>query len=130
MIVLGRLSQVTVRGGRPERVVVKCSAEQKAALKAHSVLAGVSMGKFLMDAALGEQSDSVMSAVERRELLAAVGRLQTELVRVGTNLNQLARAANVAGDAVRDGRDLPLILGEVDQALLQATRLFDSLAGV
>lgn len=111
------ISQDTVPGGRSEQLRVRLSSDQKLQLEVRAKLAGVSMAKYVLDASLGTRRDAVMSAAERRELLVALTALRAEVGKLGSNVNQIARAANIAGSAVFEGYDVDTILGSVGRAL-------------
>jgi uncharacterized protein (DUF1778 family) len=111
------VSQETVPGGRSEQLRVRLSSDQKLQLEVRAKLAGVSMAKYVLDAALGSRSDVVVSAAERRELLVALTALRADVGKLGSNVNQIARAANIAGSVIFDDYDLETILSSVGRAL-------------
>jgi hypothetical protein len=77
---------------RTHYVAVRCSADEVAALAAKAERAGLSRGAYLRAVALGSPGPRAVRRppVEKVELARLLG----ELGRVGSNLNQLARAAN------------------------------------
>ena len=88
--------QRRVAGGSAVRINVRTTEDTYARLVANSTVAGLSVPRYLIESGLRE-STSGWSLREQRwwvERLDAVG---TRLIRIGTNLNQMASAANATG---------------------------------
>ncbi len=76
-----------------ETVVLRCTAQEKDKLKAQAEAAGVTISALLR-ATLG-----LVKPTRRRAAPKVDPRLVAELSRIGTNLNQIARAVNTATSA-------------------------------
>lgn len=72
-----------------ERLTVRATPEEAARVRADAAAAGLTVSRYLVRQATGRES--VLIGAEVRDELAA---LRRALSRVGSNLNQLARAAN------------------------------------
>ena len=81
-----------VQDSRDALIHVRCTCAERAAIKAVAREAGLSVGAFLRALALGDAGPrSVRRApIERVELV----RLKGELGKVGSNINQIAKAVN------------------------------------
>ena len=109
-----------VGDARTKLIPVRCTAKERAAIKAVADKAGLSVGAFLRAAALGDAGPRAVRRppVERKELARLLGHLG----KVGSNINQLAHAYN------RDRRvpglaeltDLRAYVGQMRDALLAA----------
>jgi mobilization protein NikA len=84
-----------IKDARTKLVPVRCTAEERAAIKAVADKAGLSVGAFLRAAALGDAGPRAVRRppIERKELARLLGHLG----KVGSNLNQLAHAFNSRG---------------------------------
>jgi hypothetical protein len=84
-----------VKDARTKLIPVRCTAEERAAIKAVADKAGLSVGAFLRAAALGDAGPRAVRRppIERKELARLLGHLG----KVGSNLNQLAHAFNSRG---------------------------------
>lgn len=84
-----------VRDARTKLIPVRCTAEERAAIKAVADKAGLSVGALLRAAALGDAGPRAVRRppIERKELARLLGHLG----KVGSNLNQLAHAFNSRG---------------------------------
>jgi hypothetical protein len=84
-----------VKDARTKLIPVRCTAEERAAIKAVADKAGLSVGAFLRAAALGDAGPRAVRRppIERKELARLLGHLG----KVGSNLNQLAYAFNSRG---------------------------------
>jgi uncharacterized protein (DUF1778 family) len=85
-----------VKDARTERIPpIRCTAEERAAIKAAADKAGLSVGAFMRAAALGDAGPRAVRRppIERKELARLLGHLG----KVGSNLNQLAHAFNRSG---------------------------------
>ena len=71
---------------------IRCTEEERAAIKAAADRAGLGVGAFLRAAALGDAGPRAVRRppIERKELARLLGHLG----KVGSNLNQLAHAYN------------------------------------
>jgi hypothetical protein len=80
---------------RTEQMVVRCTPEERAELEARAVRAGLAVGAYLRQQALGGSGPRARRRppVDADALLL----LEGQLGRIGNNLNQLARAANAGG---------------------------------
>jgi len=74
---------------------IRCTEEERAAIKAAADRAGLGVGAFLRAAALGDAGPRAVRRppIERKELARLLGHLG----KVGSNLNQLAHAYNGRG---------------------------------
>jgi len=81
---------------RTRLLAVRCTAEELAAIHAAASRAGLSAGAFVRLQTLGAPGPRAARRppIERVELARLLG----ETGRLGSNVNQLARAANAAGD--------------------------------
>jgi hypothetical protein len=109
-----------VEDARTKLVPVRCTAEERAAIKAVADKAGLSVGAFLRAAALGNAGPRAVRRppIERKELARLLGHLG----KVGSNLNQLAHAFNSRG-RVPGLAELERIRGDVGEmraALMKA----------
>ncbi|HEX3983909.1 MAG TPA: plasmid mobilization relaxosome protein MobC [Acidisoma sp.] len=77
-------------------VAVRCTDAEHATLTAAAAQAGLSVGAYLRTMALGSPGPRAVRrpSVERADLARLLG----ELGKIGSNVNQLARAANTSGD--------------------------------
>ena len=81
---------------RGKFVAVRCSAAEYAAINAAAAQAGHSIGAYLRMAALGSAGPrAVRRPPVEKEALA---RLLGEIGKLGSNVNQIARAVNTTGD--------------------------------
>lgn len=88
---MGRPS--TDDGGRTERVYVRLTTAEAAALADRAAAAGLSVSDYVRTTALGADP------TRRRAMPADVAQVVRHLSAVGNNLNQLARACNQSGTA-------------------------------
>jgi hypothetical protein len=101
-------------------ISLRCTAKDHAAISAAATKAGLSIGAYLRSLALGSAGPRAVRRppIERKELARLLG----QLGKVGSNINQLARAYNQTG--VRPGfPELVAIrqeIGEMRTALMQA----------
>ena len=109
-----------VKDARTKLVPVRCTAEERAAIKAVADKAGLSVGAFLRAAALGDAGPRSVRRppVERKELARLLGHLG----KVGSNLNQLAYAFNSRGrvPALAELKDMRTYVGQMRDALMAA----------
>ena len=101
-------------------ISLRCTAKDHAAISEAAARAGLSIGAYLRSLALGNAGPRAVRRppIERKELARLLGHLG----KVGSNINQLARAYNQTG--VRPGfPELVAIrqeIGEMRTALMQA----------
>ncbi|MGK5555832.1 plasmid mobilization protein [Actinomadura kijaniata] len=82
-------------GGRRHQALVKMSDEEYLQIAARAAVAGVSVPRLLVEAALaGDQQ----AASERRALVAEFLAVRRLLAAVSNNVNQLAMVANATGE--------------------------------
>ena len=100
------------RRGRPKAavvrdrlVVVRVSGPERERLRRTARGTGLSVSEFLRRRAFGRPVRARVDA-----------RAELQLRAIGVNLNQLARAANAAGQVER-GRDIDAVLGEIREAV-------------
>lgn len=86
-----------VKDARTKLLPIRCTAEERAAIKAAADKAGLSVGAFLRASALGDAGPRAVRRppIERKELARLLGHLG----KVGSNINQLAHAFNQRGRA-------------------------------
>lgn len=99
---------------------IRCTEQERAAIKAAADGAGLSVGAFLRALALGDAGPRAVRRppVERKELARLLGHLG----KVGSNINQLAHAYNLTG-VLPGFPELVAIRQEIGQmraALMQA----------
>lgn len=84
-----------VEVARTKLIPVRCTADERAAIKAVADKAGLSVGAYLRAAALGDAGPRAVRRppIERKELARLLGHLG----KLGSNLNQLAHAFNSRG---------------------------------
>lgn len=84
-----------VQDARTKLIPVRCTTEERIAIKAVADKAGLSVGAYLRAAALGNAGPRAVRRppIERKELARLLGHLG----KVGSNLNQLAHAYNRVG---------------------------------
>lgn len=100
---LRRRRRANVAGGRQAVHKVRVSAEEEAALLARVDGDPLQVARLLVESALSDQAGETVS--ERRRLLEALFAVRLELARIGVNVNQLARRANVGdGFPVEEAR--------------------------
>ncbi|MGO1056963.1 plasmid mobilization protein [Crossiella sp. CA198] len=89
--------QRRVRGGSPISIHVRTTATTYAALVVRAAVAGLSVPRYLVESA---QRDSTIgwSLREQRWWAERLDTVETRLIRIGANLNQVATAANSTGD--------------------------------
>jgi hypothetical protein len=109
-----------VGDARTKLIPVRCTAEERAAIKAVADKAGLSVGAFLRAAALGDAGPRSVRRppIERKELARLLGHLG----KVGSNLNQLAHAfnSNGRGPGLAELNDIRRHVTEMRDALIKA----------
>jgi mobilization protein NikA len=99
---------------------VRCTEEERVAIKAAADQAGLSVGAFVRALALGDAGPRAVRRppIERKELARLLGHLG----KIGSNLNQLAHAFN-RDRSIPGGDELNAIrkqVGELRDALMKA----------
>ncbi|HEX3783666.1 MAG TPA: plasmid mobilization relaxosome protein MobC [Pseudonocardiaceae bacterium] len=89
--------QRRVEGGSPKRINVRTTVETHAALVAASMLAGLSLPRYLIESALHGPLQG-WSLRDQRWWVERLDVAETRLIRIGTNLNQMAAVANATGE--------------------------------
>ena len=109
-----------VKDARTKLIPVRCTAVERAAIKAVADKAGLSVGAFLRAAALGDAGPRAVRRppIERKELARLLGHLG----KVGSNLNQLAHAFNSRGrvPGLAELNDIRRHVVELRDALMKA----------
>jgi hypothetical protein len=109
-----------VKDARTKLIPVRCTAVERAAIKAVADKAGLSVGAFLRAAALGDAGPRSVRRppIERKELARLLGHLG----KVGSNLNQLAHAFNSSGrvPGLAELNDIRSYVGQMRDALMAA----------
>lgn len=105
------------RAGRTFRHEVWMTAEERSLLSAMAEQQGVTVPRLLVESALAGRD----TPAGRREALRRVFAMQRTLTGMATNINQLARAANVHGQApvgtAQALEDLHVAVGELNGLL-------------
>lgn len=97
-----RMRQANVAGGRPVAHRVCVSVEEEAVLARRAAAERVTVARLLVESALSGGGETPS---ERRVLVEELFAARRELARVGVNVNQLARKANVGeGFPVEEAR--------------------------
>lgn len=89
--------QRRVRGGSPLRINVRTTPTTYARLVAGAAVAGLSVPRFLVESAL-RRSSGGWSLREQRWWAERLDVVETRLIRISTNLNQMAAATNSTGE--------------------------------
>ena len=88
--------QRRVKGGAKERINVRTTPEMYNRVADAAEAAGLSMPRFLIESALRESAEG-WSLREQRWWAERLDTVETRLIRIGVNLNQMATAANATG---------------------------------
>ena len=89
--------QRRVEGGSPMRINVRTTVETYAALVAASMVAAVSLPRYLIESALHGPLPGWRLG-DQRWWVNRLDIAETRLIRIGTNLNQLAAVSNATGE--------------------------------
>jgi hypothetical protein len=92
----GMRRQRRVEGGSPMRINVRTTLHTYAALVAASKVAGLSVPRYLIESALRESTGG-WSLRQQRWWAERLDVVETRLIRIGTNLNQMAAVTNATG---------------------------------
>jgi mobilization protein MobC len=92
----GMRRQRRVEGGSPMRINVRTTMHTYAALAAASKVAGLSVPRFLIESALHESTGG-WSLRQQRWWAERLDVVETRLIRIGTNLNQMTAVTNTTG---------------------------------
>lgn len=88
--------QRRVEGGSPMRINVRTTMRTYADLVAASKVAGLSVPRYLIESALRESTGG-WSLRQQRWWAERLDVVETRLIRIGTNLNQMAAVTNATG---------------------------------
>ncbi|WP_420874253.1 MobC family plasmid mobilization relaxosome protein [Nocardia gipuzkoensis] len=111
-----RERQANVPGGREHSTLVRMSAEEKTALMQRAAEAGVSVPRLMVESALSSAPEA-----GRAHAVMQLLELDTEIRRIGANLNQLTRYAH-------QERELPEHLDDALHAVVRACLSVDATA--
>ncbi|RKT53546.1 plasmid mobilization protein [Saccharothrix australiensis] len=89
--------QRRVTGGSAVSIHVRTTVTTYTALVARAAVAGLSILRYLVESALRD-STTGWSLREQRWWAERLDTVETRLIRIGTNLNQMATVANSTGD--------------------------------
>lgn len=92
-----RRRQANVAGGRGHSFKVKTSAEQAQVLISRAVVAGVSVPRLLVEAALAGPGGR--TSTQRHEVMAELFAVHRKLSGIAVNINQVAKATNATREA-------------------------------
>lgn len=118
-----RQRQPNLDGGRRSRFDVKTSPEDAARLRALAAAAGITVPRFLVEAAFADLGET---ATDRTEKLTEFLRARRLMAAVSNNLNQLTKAANATGEV---HEDLQLTLARVRHVADQIDEALTGLNG-
>lgn len=114
-----------VVGGKPVRHEVKVTPEEEGRLLQLALRYGVSIPKLLVDSALAGGSEvAAANASVREDTLVRMFQTQRVLSGVANNVNQIARAANIDGQA---REELSATLADVRRAAVAIAGYIDEL---
>ncbi|MGB3438253.1 MAG: plasmid mobilization relaxosome protein MobC [Actinophytocola sp.] len=88
--------QRRVRGGSPVSIHVRTTETTYAALIVRAAAAGLSVPRYLVESGLRD-TDTGWSLRQQRWWAERLDTAETRLIRIGTNLNQIATVANSTG---------------------------------
>lgn len=99
-----RRARRSVRGVQRSRLLVSLTASERALIEEGARLRGVSMSRFVVEAALHPvtASDGVAGAPHVEELIELLRAYRRQLEGAMTNLNQVAHHANAMGEVPED----------------------------
>ena len=109
---------------RPVRLYTYVTQEEEGQVKEAADLANLKVSVFLRKVALAQQIRPARSR-QTQELVVTLGKLGTELNRVGNNLNQLAHQANMENfpkeEALLESKaELDAVVASIAQAIKEA----------
>lgn len=101
---MARRARRSVRGVQRSRLLVSLTASERALIEEGARLRGVSMSRFVVEAALHPvtASDGVAGAPHVEELIELLRAYRRQLEGAMTNLNQVAHHANVMREVPED----------------------------
>ncbi|MDX3656262.1 hypothetical protein PV646_02980 [Streptomyces sp. ID05-26A] len=88
--------QRRVRGGSPVSIHVRTTETTYAALIVRAAVAGLSVPRYLVESGLRD-TDTGWSLRQQRWWAERLDTVETRLIRISTNLNQIATVANSTG---------------------------------
>ncbi|HEX3778997.1 MAG TPA: plasmid mobilization relaxosome protein MobC [Pseudonocardiaceae bacterium] len=92
-----RRRQRRVDGGSPIRINVRTTSDTYLRLVIAATLAGLTVPRYLIESALQESAGG-WSLREQRWWTERLDVVETRLIRIGVNLNQMAAATNATGE--------------------------------
>lgn len=101
---MARRARRSVRGVQRSRLLVSLTASERALIEEGARLRGVSMSRFVVEAALHPvtASDGVAGAAHVEELIELLRVYRRQLEGAMTNLNQIAHHANTVHEVPED----------------------------
>jgi len=115
---LGRRRRANVRGGRRHSHMVRVTPEEEALLAQLAEQQRVSVPRLMIETTLAATGET---PVRRREAITELFAIRRHLAGVTTNVNQLARAANIDGrlpvGMAAALEDVRLVAGKIDATL-------------
>lgn len=119
-----RRSAKSPSGMRRVSFVVRLTPEEKQRIELYARARGVSVSRYLVDAALDPQYHD--KSVQLDQLLHQLDDIRAHLGKVGSNLNQVARHANTTGEVPSDAG---FVVREVYDTVRTITRVLSSRGG-
>lgn len=120
---LGKERRENVQGGRPGRVDVKVTKQEKAVLIVKAAQQHVSVPRLLLESALSESGET---PADRRNLAVELLGIRTLLGSVSNNINQIARHANATSEFPDDAEAavaaVRRLMLRIDEVVVQVTR--------
>jgi hypothetical protein len=92
-----RRRQRRVEGGSPIRINIRTTSDTYLRLVIAAALAGLSVPRYLIESALHESAGG-WSLLQQRRWTERLDIVETRLIRIGVNLNQMAAATNATGE--------------------------------
>ena len=119
-------------GPRQARIVVKVTAEERAALQARATRRGVTVQGLMVSSAMAEELE-LANVDQLRQAMSDLMAAQRVVGRLGDNMNQIAKVANqtqqVPSDFVPALRSVRGTWGEYESVLDQLERAVQRLGG-
>lgn len=120
----GRRSLKSLPGVRRSRVVVFATDEEKLQLKQRAKAARMSVSYYLIQCAL--RGESGVTFAELEDFLSELREFRNQIIKVGTNLNQVAHHANSVSEIPADfylaSREVQDALANVNEFLRAKVR--------
>jgi hypothetical protein len=116
------------RGERVKTVAVRLTPEEYAVwVEAAAADGRGQMGRWVRESVMDHLAGRPAGSAGRVE---GVGELRAELSRVGSNLNQVARALNVARRGGGEAPEMGVVVDVIEATRLELGRVRDELAGL